>query len=268
MTMQTVGLVSYVLLTFVIAWGLWAPLRHRALDPSSMSFQLAILPGAFAPAVAASIVRGLITKEGFALAEFIPKLEAWPVYLTGWLLPLVIALGTYFAVRVSRWAVYPREIRPLRSRIGLLAKLPIVALVMAPFQFGEEFGWRVFFQARLFPEAPLIAAIVTGLFWAAWHWPLIRLGYGYPTERGKGLAAFTLWSVLLSVFLGWVYTRTGDVWGVSLAHMAGNTIGASSLAALLPGDRKRHLVDYEGVLSSAILGVVCLALILTGGVSW
>ncbi len=268
MTTQMVGLSSYLLLTFGIAWGLWAPLMNRGLNPNSMRFQMAILPGAFSPAIAACIVRAFITKEGFDLTEFIPKVTEWPVYSIGWLIPLLIALGTYAVICNSKWSVYPRKIRPIRSRIGLLLQLPFIALVMAPIQFGEEFGWRVYFQARLFPEEPLIAALITGVVWAIWHWPLIRMGYGYPTERRKGFAAFTLWSVLLSILLGWIFARTGDVWSVSLAHMASNTIGGSALAALLPGEQKRHLVDYGGVISSALLGITCLILVLAVGRPW
>jgi len=46
-----------------------------------MKFQLAILPGAFAPAIAASIVRGCVTHEGFTLADFILRPQAWSVCL-------------------------------------------------------------------------------------------------------------------------------------------------------------------------------------------
>ncbi len=238
------------------------------MSPKGRAFQLAILPGAFAPAIAAVIVRAFITREGFALAEFIPKASAWPAYLVGWLLPIGIAALTYVLVKRSCLSRFADEIVPPKARLRLLSALPLIALITGPLQFAEEFGWRVFFQARVFPASPLLAAIITGLIWAVWHWPLIRLGYGYPTERVKGFAAFTIWSVLLSIFLGWIFAQTGDVWGVSIAHMANNAIGCSALAILLRGDRKRHLIDYGGLVSAAVFAVVCGILVLSGGVAW
>ncbi|MFC2078383.1 CPBP family intramembrane glutamic endopeptidase [Candidatus Bipolaricaulota bacterium] len=268
MTTQMLGLISYLVLTFSIAWGLWALFTRHGLSPKDKVFQLAILPGAIAPAVVAVVVRLFITREGLVLAEFIPSLSAWPVYAIGWLLPVVIVALTYLVVKKSRLSRFADEILSPTMRLPLLAKLPFVALVLGPLMLTEELGWRVFFQARVFPSSPLVAAVITGVVWAIWHWPLIRVGYGYPTERGKGFAAFTLWSVLLSIFLGWVYAQTGDVWGVSLAHMANNVIGASAISILVRGDRKRHLIDYGGLVSAAILAVVCGVLVLTGGVPW
>ena len=72
MTTQMLGLVSSLVLTFGIAWGLCARITRRGLSPNSRAFQLAILPGAFAPAIASIIVRAFITKEGLPLAIPLP----------------------------------------------------------------------------------------------------------------------------------------------------------------------------------------------------
>lgn len=265
MTTQMLGLTSYLVLTFGIAWGLWALFTRHGVSPKDKGFQLAILPGAIAPAIVAIIVRVFITREGLVLSEFIPRVREWPVYLIGWLLPVAIAALTYVVVKRSRLSRFADEILSPKARLPLLAKLPLIALLLGPLMLTEEYGWRVFFQARIFPSSPLLAAVITGLIWAIWHWPLIRMGYGFPTERGKGFATFTVWSVLLSIFLGWIHAQTGDVWGVSIAHMANNVIGASALSILVRGDRKRHLIDYGGLVSVAIFAVVCGVLVLAGG---
>jgi membrane protease YdiL (CAAX protease family) len=268
MTQGTLGLIVYVALAFGLAWVSWYGVYRRRVPVDDYRFQLAILPGSFAPAIAATIVRIFITHEGFDVALFIPTIvRTWPIYLTGWLLPAAIAVISYSAIRASRLRTYASEVKPIGQHLSFLAVLPLVAVAAVPLALGEEFGWRVYLQSHLFPGAPLLAALVTGLIWALWHLPLIRMGYGYPTERGKGFVAFTVWAVLFSIFLGWIYARTGDVWGVSLAHMASNAIGTSIIGSLVPGDKKRHLISYEGWIAAIPLAVVCLVLALTGGLA-
>ena len=46
-------------------------------------FQLLILPGAFAPALAAYLVRAFVTREGFADAGLKPGLRRWRPYAFG-----------------------------------------------------------------------------------------------------------------------------------------------------------------------------------------
>jgi membrane protease YdiL (CAAX protease family) len=269
MTQGTLGLIIYVVLAFGLAWTSWYGVYRRRVPVDDYRFQLAILPGSFAPAIAATIVRAFITHEGFGTASFIPTIaRTWPTYLIGWLLPLAIAVASYSVIRASRrLRAFASEVKPIGQHLRFLAALPLVAVVAVPLAFGEEFGWRVYLQSHLFPGSPLLAALVTGLIWALWHLPLILMGYGYPTERGKGFAAFTVWTVLFSIFLGWIYARTGDVWAVSLAHMASDAIGTSIIGSLVPGDRKRHVISYEGWIAAVPLAVVCLVLALTGAFS-
>jgi membrane protease YdiL (CAAX protease family) len=267
MTSTIIGLAAYLGISFSLAWGSWHVVSRSGLTPKdSTRFQLAILPGACAPAAAAFLVRWLVTKQGFSAVEFTPRIStAWPYYLAGLLTPVVIALISYGLARATGATRHADEVRSIRSRLRFLVTLPLVAVVTAPFQFGEEFGWRAFFQTDLFPTWPLLAAVVTGLIWALWHAPLFRMGYTYPSEKAKGFVAFTVHAILLSVFLGWIYVRTGDIWAVCLAHMANNAIGCSSLEALLPGKVKRHVIGYEGLLSAIPLGAICLAIVFSGG---
>ena len=269
MTPSILGLLSYLGITFCISWGAWYLVSRTRLTPEdSMRFQLAILPGVLAPAVAAVIVRWLITEQAFTAAEFIPQIASgWPYYLAGLLTPLGIALASYGLAKATGAVRHADEVRSIRSRARFLAMMFLPALILGPLQIGEELGWRAFFQAGLFPSWPLMAAVIAGLIWALWHLPLIRMGYDYPTERWKGFGAFTLHSVLLSIFLGWIYLRTGDIWAVSIAHMANNAIGCSGLEALLPGKAKRHLIGYAGLLSAIPMGAVCLAIVLMGGLA-
>jgi hypothetical protein len=49
--------------------------------------------------------------------------------------------------------------------------------------------------------------------------------------------------------------------------MANNAIGVSAVESLLPGEAKRHLIGYEGLMTAIPLGAICLVIVLTGGLA-
>src|SRR5215470_7298526 len=88
MSTRMKGIVVYLILALGGAWAI-AWLRG-ALD-TSLEGQAVVAAGAFAPALAAMIVRALITREGFADAGLRLRFRhAWRYYLLAWLLPLPV----------------------------------------------------------------------------------------------------------------------------------------------------------------------------------
>ncbi|MBM4431758.1 MAG: CPBP family intramembrane metalloprotease, partial [Chloroflexi bacterium] len=101
---RTKGVISFILLAYGLAWAFWElPIRLLGASPREpIFFQLVALPGAFAPAVAALIVRQWITREGFADAGLRPNVkQGWRYYLAGWLLPLPVLT----AIVMLAWAL-------------------------------------------------------------------------------------------------------------------------------------------------------------------
>ncbi len=274
------GIASYLLISFGLAWILWEiaiEIGPSARDPL---FQLAILPGAMAPAVAAVIVRKWITREGFADAGLRLNLRQWRYYLAGWLLPVVvvsvivalaIGLGISdpdFSLRRGIWQLGPpgTVAPPLPSGIFALVAFQsiIAALVATPILFGEEFGWRGYLQLRLLRDRPLLAAIATGIIWSLWHLPINLRGYNFPDNPVLGMAIFTISAILLSIIFGWLRLKTGSIWSASLGHSATNTIGASLTLLLFVGGGNWVFVNYVGILGWIPLGILCAWIILTG----
>jgi membrane protease YdiL (CAAX protease family) len=77
---------------------------------------------------------------------------------------------------------------------------------------GEELGWRGFALDRLQNKwNALVASLILGIIWAAWHFPLFFIK-GTPQQgMGFGTFVFWLWSlqvVSLSVLTTWVYNNT------------------------------------------------------------
>jgi membrane protease YdiL (CAAX protease family) len=281
MTRKTKGIVVYLAVAFGMAWVLWEiPLRF-GLSPRSPLFQLAALPGAFAPAVAAIVVRKWVTREGFADAGLRLNLRRWRYYLVAWLLPLpVTAVIVVLAVALGIGQPDFSLLRALRAlategtRVpsyvppGLLLVVPIQLLVTAllatPILWGEEFGWRGYLQVRLLGQHPLLAAVATGLIWGVWHYPINLRGYNFSGHPVLGLVVFPVSTILLSIIFGWLRLRTGSVWAASLAHAATNAIGGSLITLLFAGGPDSIFVGYLGLLGWLPLGGLCAWIVFSG----
>jgi uncharacterized protein len=167
------GIIAYLGIAFGLAWAIWAVVLYRLkLNAHDHGFALALIPGMFAPAIAAIVVRTWVTGEGFAGAGLRPRLRLeWRYYLFALLLTpgltgLIIALTVLFGVA---------EPHP-HFRLG--AASPPVALIIAiavtPLLWGEEFGWRGYLQPRLLPGMPSAASPPAGrrstLTWSPAWW--------------------------------------------------------------------------------------------------
>lgn len=95
---------------------------------------------------------------------------------------------------------------------------------------GEEPGWRGFalphLQRRL---SPLLASVVVGIGWAAWHLPL-QLRGAYEASMGSGswgVVTRFLSQVAVAVVFTWVFNRSrGSLVAVVVLHTSlNNTAG-------------------------------------------
>ena len=282
------GVIAYLILAFGIAWTSWEiPIRLLHLDVTSTQFQLYAIPGAFAPAIAALIVRAF-SKDGFKDAKFrLPLISKWPYFLFALVLPLGVLAAIVFEAQATGYlpagfdlAQAFRGVFPTAGATGTvalaaagLAKLGVwtipalfvMAVVMTPILWGEEFGWRGYLQPRLFPGKPLAAAVVTGVIWAAWHFPLILRGYDYGRDQAVlGCAVMIVGTVLLSFVFGWLVERTGSIWSSSLAHAATNVVGGQLSVVWFAGAHNMAITSYLGALAWPPLLVVCLLVLAFG----
>lgn len=281
MNLKTKGILAYLAIAFIPAWIYWAIVWNARISPANPAFQAAILPGAFAPALACFIVRKWVTKEGFADAGLQLNLKQnWGYYLFAWLLPLavtavIIALASLFNLSQPDFTLQRflntlnlTGVKPETSDNILLILIPtllIQAIIIAtPIVWGEEFGWRSYLQIRLLAERPLMAAISTGLIWGIWHYPLIFVGYEQYENKLLGLVIFTGFTILLSIILGWLRLKTQSVWAASVGHGATNAIGGSLTLMLFFGGKNWLWVGYNGILALIPLGIVCAWIIFTG----
>ena len=113
---------------------------------------------------------------------------------------------------------------------------------------GEEAGWRGFALPRLQQKfSPLIASIILGFIWGAWHWIL-----DFMHLSANPYMFFTrLGYIALAILFTWLYNRTK---------------GKSLLPVFLLHASMNATNDYLPRVSLtvyALLGIVVLVIILT-----
>lgn len=273
------GVAAFLVLTFAIAWASWeAVIRIMHLDVTSAQFQLYALPGAFAPAIAAVMVR-LIGGEGFADAGLRPNFRRWPYYVFALLLPVAVAAAIAFeadrlgpghadfAMTAALKAYAGRGLPAHASGpfgAGILPGLLLSSLITTPILWGEEFGWRGYLQPRLFPGRPIAAAIATGPIWAIWHYPVVLRGYDYGDQPIAGAVVMIGCCILTSYIFAWLVERSGSIWSSSLAHSATNGVGAVLTTLWFFQVQQPVLTSYIGLLGLPPLFLVCLAIFFFG----
>ena len=88
---------------------------------------------------------------------------------------------------------------------------------------GEETGWRGFliFELRKVMSFKALA-IVSGVIWAIWHFPLIGLIYGSSENLLLHMGAFTSMIVGISVILAYYTFKSNSLWPAVLYHSVHN----------------------------------------------
>ncbi len=108
-------------------------------------------------------------------------------------------------------------------RFILTATLSVVLLL--PGVLGEEMGWRGLLVPALSQRLSFTqVALVSGLLWSMWHWPLMFLGFygNAETPLPYQLACFTVCIVSMSFVMTYIRYKTDSLWPAVVFHMSHN----------------------------------------------
>lgn len=88
--------------------------------------------------------------------------------------------------------------------------------------FGEEYGWRYYLQTFLQKKyGPRKGIIILGLCWCIWHLPFCFL-----TDNPRfiliKITEYLITCMTMSIYFGYVYMRTKNIWIIILLHMINN----------------------------------------------
>jgi membrane protease YdiL (CAAX protease family) len=194
---------AFIALTFALSWLYWLAVAASARGWIPVKVPLTPF-GSFAPALAALLLSRW-WGGGPAVRDLFWATVRWRAGLLPWLValftPLLIAAASLLAARL--FGILPPPVA-IPGYLLLLAPLEIL-LLGGP--LGEEPGWRGFLLPRLLPRyGPVVAGLVTGAVWCAWHLPLFWLPGSAQAGIPLGYYAVTLLSY--SMVLTWIYVRS------------------------------------------------------------
>lgn len=137
---------------------------------------------------------------------------------------------------------------------GLFAGVTINAL----FAFGEEYGWRAYMVDALRGRKFVPSALLIGVVWGLWHFPLILMGHNSYSNRPLGVAMMVLFCVLAGVVELYFVCKSGTVWPAVFIHGVINAIAGVSVIMIPSGDTL--LTGMTGLAGAASM-VVIIALL-------
>ncbi len=200
------------------------------LDDAPVGALMALYGQAFMPAVAALIAWAVGDRlRGFPWGF---RHTPWKDIGVAWVLPVLgtgLAYGIAWVTGAARFDPGSTSLPPLVSvLLGLIpGVVPYVALAI-----GEQLGWSSLLVTRLSKTRGV--AVIVGLAWAAFHFPLMlfvpgAVRAGVPTPYA--LLWFTVEAVALAYPLVELRIRTGSIWPVLVLHA---TLNASIYLAAEP----------------------------------
>ena len=199
------------------------------------------------------------------------KINRW--WWMGWLLMPVIALavlGMSLLMPGVQWstemiqeaqrqmpvAMGPWGVVAISLVGGLLAGVTINAV----FAFGEEIAWRGFLVKEFQGKRFLTAALVIGVIWGFWHFPIILNGHNYPDHPVAGVFMMVLMCVALTPMLLYFRQKSGSV--IVPAIMHGTFNGVIGIGSMLVTPQNDLLVGGPGLAGIIVLLLVDVCLYL------
>ncbi|MGO4817095.1 CPBP family intramembrane glutamic endopeptidase [Flavobacterium sp. W22_SRS_FP1] len=125
---------------------------------------------------------------------------------------------------------------------------------------GEEIGWRGFliFELRKVMSFKALA-IVSGIIWAIWHFPLINLIYGSSEYLLLHMGAFTIMIIGISVILAYYTFKSNSLWPAVLYHSVHNIYIQKICTPLtISNDKTTFWIDEYGFMIPIITTIFAI----------
>ena len=198
--LSAVSLVPFLLITFVISWGILGLYMFYNEGMKSVFGQLSGMHPLFflavwAPAIAAFSV--ITIKEGFSgLKRFIVRIKILKCSVS-WCLFIFVGVPLVFYIGAGLKGTIFTEPLPISGGILAILTTLLLAAIKGPI---EEFGWRGFALPLIQRHvAPFWAGIILGFIWGIWHLPAFLISG--TQQSAWSFTPFFLGTIAISVLL-------------------------------------------------------------------
>lgn len=203
-------MIVFLLLTFGISWSVDAFIIKGNISTGTL-----ILPMMWGPGLAA-IITSLVFNKSLKPLGLAFKNRQY--LIAGYLLPLLYAVPVYAAIWLFGFASFNTGFDCSYLFFFTVGQLQNILAAA-----GEEIGWRGFLYPGLSKTTSHFnAALITGVIWAVWHFPLIINGLHEGPPVWYLLACFSLMIVSMSFIAAWLRDRSQSVWPAILMHASHN----------------------------------------------
>jgi len=201
------------------------------LNPTSIYVGLLMISPALAAFLTLKIKKRPISSLPWSLKNLkyvkfsylIPLLYVSIAYVLLWLFGFANFMNPETITEWSNELGIAESNQPLVIAVMVILLLTVGVVKNLGSTLGEEIGWRGFliFELRKVMSFKSLA-IVSGVIWAVWHYPVINLIYG----RGENLlmhtSAFTIMIIGISVILAYFTFKSKSLWPAAIYHSVHN----------------------------------------------
>ncbi len=248
--------ISYVLVTFLISWTMWAAVWLTGKGIELSTYPLLFI-GVFGPFISAFTLTYIqdgkagVVRLAKRLVQWRESLRWYAVAL--FLIPalMLIAIGVNMALG-GRFGNSPW----MQWYLPLILPIALVTGIITGGPLAEEPGWRGYALPRLQAKyGPLAGGLLLGVIWCAWHLPLFFIPGS--SQYGLPFIFWAIYTMALNLLMICVYNRShGSLLLMMLFHAASN-IGITVLPVLpsMAGGWDTAYI-YIGLVLAATLAVV------------
>ena len=219
-------------------------------------------------AIIASAVSLKDDKEKFSLKSFLSGLGIRKCRIRYILLAVLIPLIYLLIPYMIYWKTHPDNFGYTGVALHLVLKdcLPMMVIGIFPniiSAMGEEIGWRGYMLPALTKRSNLVKAlIISGLFWACWHLPLLAFGdYMTGAPVWYKLPAFVLCILPVGIIIGGLTYLSRSVWPAAFLHAAHNNYDQAVFGVITRGDDMMYYVSETGFLTIICAWVIAIIMI-------
>jgi membrane protease YdiL (CAAX protease family) len=259
------GIIYFVIITFFITYlmDLIIFLNGGLKYENTLFFLMAMM---FVPLIVSALLTKFYLKR--KISSFGIKIgSSFKYYVAAYFYPfLVIGIGCllFLLMGFGRLSTNLESIFP--SQYGIPIYIFLINYTIAPifpnsiFAFGEEYGWRGYLHDLLLEKFSIFKTLIlTGVIWGLWHAPIIAMGYNYNQYPLPGVFLFTLWTIFVGIFFGWLKIKSKSVITAALGHGAINAyIGFGIIFAQTNNQLLGVPFGLPGLLAFLILAIVFL----------